>query len=177
VFQIGATLVRDHLGYDPGDAALRAGRFIAARTEPDERIFAWGWTSWPVYYWSGRRAPTPLYKSLGLITDFNSNGLVADRPLPPMRFKPGPHADRLVEAFRTDPPRFVVRSIPFFPGVEDDPIGGFRELANILERDYVAREAFDTLRLYERRPAADRTEDGNGLLSSPRSEGKRREMP
>jgi len=149
MFQIWTTPPKGHPGLDPGNAAILAGRAIAERTEPGDRILAWGWNAWPVYFWSDRRAPTRLYKSMGSITDFNANGLLADRPLPEIAFKPGPAADGLLEAFRTTPPRFVVRAIPYFPGTETDPLDQFAALRDILDRRYEARQEFDSLRLYE----------------------------
>jgi hypothetical protein len=53
--------------------------------------------------------------------------------------------------FQTDPPAFVVQARPFFPGVTNDPLRSFKELGQILRRDYVLDRRFGTLSVYEHR--------------------------
>jgi hypothetical protein len=141
-------------GYRPTDSAERAGAYIAARTSPDDRIQALGWRGWPVYFWAQRRAPGRLYKELGAITEYNRNGRFQPpkaRRNPNLRFKPGPYADELLRDFKTNPPAFVIKSIPFFPDVKNDPIREFEALNLILRREYVFGRRFGALYVFERR--------------------------
>ena len=141
-------------GWHPSTDDQDMGAYIQERTTPDETIFVWGWRGWAVYFFADRHAPTPLYKGLGTITEFNRNGLF--RPPPSKRdkrldFIPGPHADALLRAFEEDPPAFIVRSRPFFPGVENDPMADFVELRKIWLRDYTKVRREGRLYLYEHR--------------------------
>lgn len=136
----------DHRG-NPG--ARAAGEYIRARTGPADRVQVWGWAAWPVYFWADRRAPSPVFKVLGQVTDYNQNGMFS-RSLR-TDFKPGPHADTLLAAMRATPPAYFVRSTPFFPGVREDPLLQFAALREIVARDYVLRRRFGRTRVYELR--------------------------
>lgn len=135
----------DHRGMP---AAQTVGEIIAAETRPDECIFVWGWAGWPVYYWADRRSCSPIFKVLGQLTDANQNSLF--RRSRATDFRPGPHADMVLEAFRTRPPAFFVRLRPFFPGVRHDPFDQWQEFNELVRREYVFRERHGKLYLYER---------------------------
>jgi hypothetical protein len=135
----------DHRG---AGAAKEVGDVIAEHTRPDECIFVWGWAGWPVYYWADRRSCSPIFKVLGQLTDANQNSLF--RRSRATDFRPGPYADMVLEAFRERPPAFFVRLRPFFPGVRNDPFDQWKELRELVSREYVFRERYGKLYLYER---------------------------
>lgn len=124
------------------------GALIRENTRPDECIQVWGWSAWPVYYYSDRRACSPVFKVLGQVTDANQNSMFTRSRA--TDFKPGPHADALLRSFQDDPPAYFVRTKPFFPGVKQDPLDQFKALKQIIDRDYVLRDKFERIHLYER---------------------------
>jgi hypothetical protein len=130
--------------------AQAAGRHIRERTDHNETIMVWGWTAWPVYFWAHRTAPTPAFKPLGTLTDFNTNSMFF--PGRPIAFRPGKHADALVQAFRERPPAYFVLSPSFVTtfGSPSDPIEGFTELVRELETQYMAEAQFGDLLLLRR---------------------------
>ena len=132
-------------------AARQAGRFIAARTTEDETIMVWGWTAWPTYYWADRRAPVMGYKSLGLLTNPNTNSrFFKSRPI---RFKPGVHADALMRAFREDPPAYFVFS-SFYRShlkLKSEPLFEWKEFLGLLKEDYELEVNFGELGVWGRR--------------------------
>lgn len=158
-------------------AAHLAGEHIRNRTQPEDTVHVWGWDAWPVYYWSQRFAPTPMYKELGLVTVVNTNTYwTRSKPMP---FKPGCFADMLLAAFKEKPPAYFVYS-PYYQrwagdGVE--PLTQFEELTKILKEQYVLEASYDTLDLYVRhdrispvRPSANRAPSLHRLgLSRPRN--------
>jgi hypothetical protein len=129
--------------------ARQAGEYIAARTTPHDTIQVWGWAAWPVYFWADRRAPSPVFKVLGQVTDYNQNGMFSRSET--TNFRPGPAADTLLAAFQTAPPAFFVRSAGFFPGVHDDPLDQWPALRKIVTEQYVLRVRFGKLRVHELR--------------------------
>jgi len=129
--------------------ARLAGEYIAARTTPDDTVQVWGWSAWPVYFWADRRAPSPVFKVLGQVTDYNQNGMFS--PSRATDFRPGPAADTLLAAFQTAPPAYFVRTTRFFPGVRSDPLDQWPALRKLLAEQYVLRERFGKIRVYELR--------------------------
>lgn len=129
----------------------RAGEYIRQHTTPDDTIFAWGWWAWPVYFQADRRSPCPVYKGLGTVTTFNTNSAFTRSG--PIRFKPGPAADRLVEAFVEHPPAYFVQSNYYevINGPGRDPLNEFEALSAIIDRHYVLEKVIGDLRLYARR--------------------------
>lgn len=127
-------------------ASQAAGAHIRALSSPDDVVFGWGWTAWRVYYWAQRRAPAGFYKPLGTLTTFNTNtAFSADSAGP--QFRPGPAADRFIEAFDAKPPAFVVLSPSFTAafGSSPDPLQDFTALRTRLERDYQPDAQFGDL--------------------------------
>lgn len=135
----------DHRGMA---GAATVGEIIREHTRPDECIFVWGWAGWPVYYWADRRSCSPIFKGLGQVTDANQNSLF--RRSRATDFRPGPYADMLLEALRERPPAYFVRLRPFFPGVRHDPLDQWKELHDLIEKQYVFRERHGKLYLFER---------------------------
>jgi hypothetical protein len=127
------------------------GRHIQAGTRTEDTIMVWGWSAWPVYFWAERSAPTPAFKPLGSITEFNTNS--AFFPGRPIAFRPGVHADALMEAFRERAPAYFVYSPSFVTtfGCERDPIVDFTALVQVLEAEYFAEAQVGDLLLLRRK--------------------------
>ena len=136
----------DHKG---NPKAQLAGEYIAAHTGPDDRIQVWGWAAWSVYFWADRRAPSPVFKVLGQVTEYNQNGMFSRSKS--TNFRPGPAADLLLAAFQSEPPAYFVRMVPFFPGVKQDPLEQWPALRELIATRYVLRERFGKIRVYELR--------------------------
>ncbi len=129
-------------------SATEVGRYIEARTTPDDRVLCWGWPAWPVYYFSGRRSPSTIFKVLGQVTEFNGNPAYEGGQV--IRFKPGPHADRLLADVEAHPPAFIVRASPFFPGIVNEPLDEFAALKRIVDARYRLVLQVNHLGVYER---------------------------
>ncbi len=155
----------DHRGTP---SARQAGEYIAARSRPEDTIQVWGWAAWSVYYWADRKAPSPVFKVLGQVTDYNQNGLFSRSRR--TDFRPGPAADVMLAAFERAPPAFFVRTQSFFPGVKDDPLDQWAEMKALFERSYVLRERFGKLRVYERRARLGKRELKQALAKAKRLE-------
>lgn len=134
-------------------AAQAAGAHIRRHSAPGEPVLAWGWTAWRVYYWSRRRSPSRIYKPLGSVTTFNTN--TAFESGAGIRFRDGPYATELIEAFDRNPPAYFVHSPSMVQtfGAQPDPLYEFRELARRIERDYRPEAQFGDLVLHRRRDA------------------------
>ena len=133
-----------------GNARARTvGVYLADLTTPEDTIQVWGWAAWSVYFWADRKAPSPVFKVMGQVTNYNQNGLFTRSHA--TDFRPGPAADLLLAAFETAPPAFFVRSKSFFPGVEVDPLDQWPELLKIFRERYVLRKRFGKLGVYELR--------------------------
>ncbi|MEM9463336.1 MAG: hypothetical protein AAGF11_54845 [Myxococcota bacterium] len=132
-------------------AAQAAGAHIRRHSAADAPVLAWGWTAWRVYYWSRRRSPSRIYKPLGSITTFNTN--TAFDSGTGLRFRDGPYAAELIEAFDRDPPAYFVYSPSMVQtfGAQPDPLYEFGELARRIERDYWPEAQFGDLVLHRRR--------------------------
>lgn len=143
---LGRAVRVDHRG---NPRARLVGEYIAARTTPEDTVQVWGWAGWSVYFWADRRAPSPVFKVLGQVTDYNQNGLFSRSTA--TDFRPGPAADVMLAAFRTAPPAFFVRNASFFPGVKRDPLEMWPEMLEIFKKQYVLRERFGKMRVYELR--------------------------
>ena len=131
-------------------AAQAAGAHIRARTDPDDRIYGWGWTAWRVYFWADRRAPGRYYKALGRVTTFNTN--TAFDPGGDIVFVEGPHAAAFIADFDAHPPVYFVLSPSFTKafGARREPLEAFAKLRGRLERDYRPEAEFGDLLLLRR---------------------------
>lgn len=129
-------------------AAEEIGAMIRARSGPEDRVLCWGWTAWPVYYFSDRRSPSPIFKVLGQVTEFNGDPRQPDGNV--IHFRPGAHADRLLADVRASPPAFIVRATPFFPFIVNDPLDEFGDLKRIVDEEYRLVTQVKHLSLYER---------------------------
>ncbi|RMG99391.1 MAG: hypothetical protein D6705_03360 [Deltaproteobacteria bacterium] len=138
---------------DGRTAAQAAGAHIAARTRPADTVQAWGWTAWPVYFWAHRRAPTPIYKPMGVLTTFNTNSAFDVGGGPKLR--EGPLLDAFVEAFAEAPPAYFVYSPSMVRafGAPVDPLLRIEGLARLLSERYVTEAVFGDLVLLRLRAA------------------------
>lgn len=134
--------------YKTNERAEQIGKFIAESSQPTDRVLVWGWEGWPVYFYANRRSPSPIFKVLGQVTDFNGD---TKRQGKIIHFRPGPHADRLLKDVTTNPPLFIVRCVPFFPGIQNDPLDEFPALKRFIDRRYTLVAEIDALKVYERR--------------------------
>jgi hypothetical protein len=139
---------------DGRTAAQAAGEHIRSQTAPGDTMLAWGWTAWPVYWFSERRSPSRIYKPLGTVTTFNSNTdvLAGEGPV----FRPGPMADELIAAFDRAPPVYFVYSPSMVDtfGARPDPLEAFTALFDRIAADYVPEAQYGDLKLFRRRDRA-----------------------
>lgn len=135
---------------DGKSAAQAAGAHIRARTDPTDTIYAWGWTSWRVYFWADRRAPGRYYKALGLLTTFNTN--TAFDAGDDIVFTPGVHSEAFIADFDARPPKYFVISPSFTQtfGARAEPLEAFDALRTRLQRDYRPEAEFGDLLLLRR---------------------------
>jgi hypothetical protein len=136
---------------DGRTAAQAAGEHIRLHTAPSDSVFVWGWTAWPVYWFSERRSPSRIYKSLGTVTTFNTNTELVSGDGP--RFRPGPMADELIAAFDRAPPAYFVYSPSMVDtfGARPDPLEAFTALFDRVREGYVPEVQYGDLRLFRRR--------------------------
>ncbi len=138
-------VLADNLG---SPAVASAGAYVRERSRPDETLLVWGWEGWGAYFFSERRAPTPVFKVLGQVTTFNDNTAFSKGTS--IRFRPGPLADRLLADVRERPPAFIIRATPFFPATTGDPIDEWPEMKRILTKEYRVVRRYRSLTIYER---------------------------
>jgi hypothetical protein len=132
-------------------AAQAAGAHIRERTPASATVMAWGWTAWPIYYWSERSSATRVYKDLGTLTTFNTNTEFGSGAGPV--FRPGPIADEVIADFDREPPAYFVYSPSMVDafGARPDPLEHFTQLRERLAADYVLEAQYGDLRLLRRR--------------------------
>lgn len=105
----------------------RIGRTIQANSTPADTVWVWGRWAWPVYYHTERRAPTPYYKVLGVITNTLTN--TWRRPTQPTRFVHSPVADEIIEDLRRERPAFIVLS-------KNERHYGWKAFTKLLREEY-----------------------------------------
>lgn len=131
------------------------GEYIKANTTPEDTIIAWGWFAWPIYHWAQRRAPSPIYKETGVLTDVNTNTeWTLSRPI---HFVPGPLSDQYVKDVKAKRPAFVIIS-QWFPFISrNEPLLEFKELLAYLESRYVVLADMKGFRILRRKDHEVRT--------------------
>ncbi len=88
------------------DGARKIAAHIRKYSQPGDRIWVWGWHLWGVYALSDRLSASPLYKTPGMLTQFDDD--TWRRPSTPMQLIPdSPHAARLLRDLEADPPIFI----------------------------------------------------------------------
>ncbi len=88
------------------DGARKIARHIAKYSDPGDRIWVWGWHLWGVYAYSDRLSASPIYKTPGLLTQFDDD--TWRRPSTPVALiADSPHAARLLRDLEAAPPRFI----------------------------------------------------------------------
>jgi len=105
-----ALLQLEHTRIDRARPHDRGGRIIAthllANTAPDDTIWVWGWHLWDVYPLTGRMSASPIYKSLGILSQPNDD--TWRRPATKLRFVDSPYAAALVADLDAARPAYVV---------------------------------------------------------------------
>ncbi|MFT7665028.1 MAG: hypothetical protein ACI87A_003263, partial [Planctomycetota bacterium] len=144
----GQAVRRDNVSLE---GAREAGRYIAANSTEDETIMVWGWTAWPTYYWANRKAPVLGYKSLGLLTDPNTNSAFFRSA--PIHFKRGHHANMLLKAFHQNPPAYFVFSSYYSTHLhlDSEPLREWDEFMVVLKRKYEIEKTFAEISVFGRR--------------------------
>jgi len=125
------------------------GELIRKNTKPDDTIIAWGWFAWPVYHWSGRRSPSPVYKEMGILTTVSTN---TEWTLSsPIHFVPSQIADQYLRDVKAKRPAFVVISnwYPFISRTE--PLLEFAGLVAFLKEDYIIQGDLQGFRILRRK--------------------------
>lgn len=127
------------------------GTIIAQRTSPEDRIFVWGWSAWPTYYWADRRAPGRVYKPLGTLTTFNQNTSFALGE--GAKLRRGPVLEAFLDEFNANPPVYVVVSNSFTAsfGSSHDPLLEFTDFEQQLQREYRVEQRVGDVVLLRRR--------------------------
>lgn len=117
---------------DRGRVHDAGGRAIAAhlepRVEPEATIWVWGWHLWDVYPLTGRMSASPIYKSLGILSQPNDD--TWRRGAQPLRFVDSPYAERLIADLEQARPAYIVLGSTV-------PHRDFEQLRQLLRRDYV----------------------------------------
>ncbi len=127
------------------------GAIIAQQTSPEDRIFVWGWSAWPTYYWADRRAPGRVYKPLGTLTTFNQNTSFALGE--GAKLRRGPALDAFLDEFNANAPVYVVVSNSFTAsfGSPHDPLLEFTAFEQQLQREYRVEQRIGDVVLLRRR--------------------------
>lgn len=151
LFILGRIALHKHAIVDnPGSPVVeQAGRYVREHSAPEEPLLVWGWAGWGSYFYAERRSPSPVFKVLGQVTEYNDNTAFSRGTS--IAFKPGPYADRLLADVRVRPPSFIIRASPFFPGTTGNPLDQWPEMRALLARDYKQATRFGHLIVYERR--------------------------
>jgi hypothetical protein len=110
VLAFRAGLMLDHVRQDRAQAHDLGGRRIAkhllANTQPDDRIWMWGWHLWDVYPLTGRMSGSRIYKSLGILSQPNDD--TWRRPAAPLRFVESEYSRQLIAELDASRPAYVV---------------------------------------------------------------------
>ena len=92
------------LPHDLGGRQIAA--HLLANTEADDTIWVWGWHLWEVYPLTGRASASPIYKSLGILSQPNDDTWRS--PGTPLRFVDSAYADRLLVDLERARPAYIV---------------------------------------------------------------------
>lgn len=110
VLVVRALLMLEHVRLDrarPHDlGGRRIAKHLLAHTEPDDRVWMWGWHLWDVYPLTGRLSGSRIYKSLGVLSQPNDD--TWRRPAKPLRFVESAYADQLIVDLEASRPAYVV---------------------------------------------------------------------
>ncbi|TPV94200.1 MAG: hypothetical protein B7733_16370 [Myxococcales bacterium FL481] len=98
--------VRDSRSRPRDQGARIIATHVTTHTEPEDRIWIWGWHLWGVYALADRMSGSRVYKSLGLLTPPNDN--TWRRPGTKTRFIPGPAAELVLEDLERTRPAYLV---------------------------------------------------------------------
>jgi hypothetical protein len=103
-------LVLDETRRDRGQAhdegARRIAAHIVAHSSEHDHIWVWGWHLWDVYALTGRMSGSPIYKSLGILSQPNDD--TWRRPATPQRYIASEYSQQLLADLDATRPVFVV---------------------------------------------------------------------
>ncbi len=126
----------------------RACAEVSAKLGPSDTVFGWDWASWSVYEHCGRSAPSPLYKSLSLVTSVNAN--TCNQGFGRIELREGELAQQLLAALEAAPPALIVWS-DYYLGMGGDPLDDWPALNAFIERHYRIARGAPPYVIYERR--------------------------
>ncbi len=147
VRQVGLDLLVHHdrsRVLDEGGKTL--AEVVKARTDPEDRIWVWGWHLWDVYAYSNRLSASPIYKALGVLTPPNDD--TWRTPASPLHFVDGAGARQLMADLDRVRPRMILLGGTV-------PRDEFVELRSFLRAHYrrLASPRVGRVEIWERRDA------------------------
>jgi hypothetical protein len=101
--------------------------------QPDDTVLAWGWQAWSVYEHCHRRAPGPVYKTIGTVTTLNTN--TCNRGYGRLELREGDVTSRFMAELTRRPPGLILWST-YHHDMGGDPLDDWAELSAFLEQGY-----------------------------------------
>lgn len=98
--------VRDDRARAHDIGGRRIAKHLLANTEPDDRIWMWGWHLWDVYPLTGRMSGSRIYKSLGILSQPNDD--TWRRRAKPLHFVESEFSQQLLVELDASRPAYVV---------------------------------------------------------------------
>jgi hypothetical protein len=98
--------VRDDRAKPHDLGGRRIADHLLANTQPDDRIWVWGWHLWDVYPLTGRMSGSRIYKSLGILSQPNDD--TWRRPASALRFVESEYSRQLLTELDASRPAYVV---------------------------------------------------------------------
>jgi hypothetical protein len=98
--------VRDDRSRPHDLGGRRIAAHVLANTEPDDRIWMWGWHLWDVYPLTGRMSGSRIYKSLGILSQPNDD--TWRRAAAPLQFVESAYSRALIVELEASRPAYVV---------------------------------------------------------------------
>lgn len=100
---------------------------------PEDAVLAWGWQAWSVYEHCHRRAPGPVYKTIGTVTTLNTN--TCNRGYGRLQLRGGEVTSRFMTELSQNPPGLILWST-YHHDMGGDPLDEWAELSAFLEQGY-----------------------------------------
>ncbi|NHN56783.1 hypothetical protein G9U51_13470 [Calidifontibacter sp. DB0510] len=133
-------LVRDY------PDASRVAAFVAAQTEPQDRVLVWG--NLPELFWQANRMPAGGFVTADLVTGRSGN-----RAPGPTTYAgvPSRAREHFLAALRAHPPAVIVdTSTARLRQYDSYPMSSMPELARLVARDYTPIARIDGMTIYRR---------------------------
>jgi hypothetical protein len=109
------------------EGARRIAAHIVAHSTPEDSIWVWGWHLWDAYALTGRMSGSPIYKTLGILSQPNDD--TWRRPATPQRYIESEYSRQLLADLDATRPAFIVLGSTV-------PHRDFAELHVFLRRHY-----------------------------------------